>query len=45
MNIDLTLQGQSFERNLPGTIVPWRDIFDKWQNASLEKFSKFSKKE
>ena len=26
----LTPQGQSSERNLPGTIVPWRDIFDKW---------------
>ena len=26
----LTLQAQSSERNLPGTIVPWRDNFDKW---------------
>ena len=24
----LTPQRQSSERNLPGTIVPWRDIFD-----------------
>ena len=23
-------QGQSSERNLPETIIPWRDIFDKW---------------
>ena len=26
----LTPQGQSSERYLPVTIVPWRDIFDKW---------------
>ena len=25
-----TSQRQSSELNLPGTIVPWRDIFDKW---------------
>jgi len=24
----LTPQEQSSERNLPGTIIPWRDIFD-----------------
>ena len=27
---DLTPQEQRSERNLPGAIVPWRDIFDKW---------------
>ena len=26
----LTPQGQSSERYLQGTIVSWRDIFDKW---------------
>ena len=26
----LTRQGQSSGRNLPGTIVPWKDILDKW---------------
>ena len=26
----LTPQGQSSERYLRGTIVSWRDIFDKW---------------
>ena len=30
LNQVLTPQGHSSERNLPGTIVPWRDIFDKW---------------
>ena len=26
----LTPQAQSSDRNLLGTIVPWRDNFDKW---------------
>ena len=28
--IKLTPEGQSSERKMPGTIVPWKDIFDKW---------------
>ena len=28
----LTPQAQSSECNLPGTIVPSKDIFDKWTN-------------
>ena len=29
-NLNLTPQAQSSECYLPGTIVPLRDIFDKW---------------
>ena len=50
MNIDmdsalltLTPQGQSSERNLPGTIVPWRDMFYKWYTRPKKK-SRNSKK-
>jgi len=31
--VRLTPQGQGSERNLPGTVVPLRDIFDKRKNA------------
>ena len=40
----LTPHGLISERNQPGTIFPWMDIFDKWYNAPKEKFTKFSKK-
>ena len=39
----LTPQGQSIERNLPETTVPWRDIFDNDVLIPKEKFWKFSK--
>ena len=40
---NLTPQEQSSERNLPGTIVPWRDLFDNDVIIPKEKCSKFSK--
>ena len=40
----LTSQGQSSERNLPGTIVPWRDIFVKWLTWPKKNFRNFQKR-
>ena len=40
----LTPQGQSSERNLPGTIDPRREIFDKWFKPNPKKnFQNFKK--
>ena len=42
-NLGLAPQGHSSELNLPKTIVPWRDIFDKW--TRLKKIFEIFKKD
>ena len=43
--ITLTPQGQSSERNLPETIVPWRSFFDKNDKPNHKKIFEIFKKD